>query len=124
MRALYQTGRQADALAAYQAARQALVGELGLEPGAELRELHQQILVADPGLSPAARIAARPRGRMTAARSAPSPVTGAARREPGLGRPAVPRQLPAAGAPGRPPRGTAGPDRVTGRPGRRRTPPC
>jgi DNA-binding SARP family transcriptional activator len=53
MRALYQAGRPADALAAYQTARQALVSELGLEPGAELRQLHQQILVAGPA-APAA----------------------------------------------------------------------
>jgi DNA-binding SARP family transcriptional activator len=98
MRALYQTGRQAEALAAYQTARQALVGELGMEPGSELRELHQQILAADPGLSlAAARTAGRPAaGGLSVGRSPPpGPVTRAgADREPG---PAGhgPRQLPA-----------------------------
>jgi DNA-binding SARP family transcriptional activator len=112
MRALYQAGRPADALAAYQTARQALVSELGLEPGAELRELQQRILVADPGLSPAAgsRPTARPAGgtarragfaratgaglaaatgsdRAAATGAGPAAVTGA---------PTVPRQLPAA----------------------------
>jgi DNA-binding SARP family transcriptional activator len=38
MLALYASGRQADALAAYQDARRALDG-LGLEPGPRLREL-------------------------------------------------------------------------------------
>jgi DNA-binding SARP family transcriptional activator len=50
MLALYRAGRQADALAAYQAARRELVNELGLEPGAGLRLLHQQILGASPHL--------------------------------------------------------------------------
>ena len=54
MLALYRTGRQADALAAYQAARRTLVEELGLEPSAELRELEQDILRHDPSLSPPA----------------------------------------------------------------------
>jgi DNA-binding SARP family transcriptional activator/tetratricopeptide (TPR) repeat protein len=44
MLALYRSGRQAEALAAYQRARSALVGELGIEPGVRLREAHQQIL--------------------------------------------------------------------------------
>jgi predicted ATPase/DNA-binding SARP family transcriptional activator len=44
MLALYRDGRQADALAAYQQARAMLAGELGLEPGPELRELEQAIL--------------------------------------------------------------------------------
>ena len=54
MLALYRTGRQADALAAYQAARQTLVQELGIEPSVELRELEQGILRHDPSLSPPA----------------------------------------------------------------------
>jgi DNA-binding SARP family transcriptional activator len=48
MLALYRDGRQAEALAAYQHARRLLVDELGAEPGAELRELHQQILTTGP----------------------------------------------------------------------------
>ncbi len=44
MLALYHDGRQAEALAAYQRARRVLVDEVGAEPGAELRELHRQIL--------------------------------------------------------------------------------
>jgi DNA-binding SARP family transcriptional activator len=44
IQALDRCGRQADALAAFQDARRALVGELGIEPGAELRRLHEQIL--------------------------------------------------------------------------------
>ena len=51
MLALYRHGRQAEALATYQAARRALVDELGTEPGYELRELHQRILAADPVLT-------------------------------------------------------------------------
>src|ERR1700729_2745599 len=46
MLALYRDGRQAEALAAYQAARRVLREELGTEPGPELRQLHQQILAA------------------------------------------------------------------------------
>ncbi len=72
MLALYRSGRQADALATYQQARQALVDELGVEPGEELRRLHQQILGRDPALA-----APAPAGRLDAAR-------------------VVPRQLPAA----------------------------
>jgi DNA-binding SARP family transcriptional activator len=50
MLALYRDGRQAEALAAYLQARQVLVEELGTEPGAGLRELHQQVLTGDPAL--------------------------------------------------------------------------
>jgi DNA-binding SARP family transcriptional activator len=50
MTALYRSGRQAEALDAYQDARRALVDGLGIEPGAELRELEQAILRHDPSL--------------------------------------------------------------------------
>src|SRR5262245_11015092 len=44
MLALYRSGRQADALAAYQDARSTLVEELGLDPGESLQRLEQAIL--------------------------------------------------------------------------------
>src|SRR3954468_9142338 len=50
MRALYRSGRQADALAVYQEARRVLMDELGLEPSEELRALEQAILHQDPSL--------------------------------------------------------------------------
>jgi DNA-binding SARP family transcriptional activator/pimeloyl-ACP methyl ester carboxylesterase len=50
MLALYRAGRQADALRAYRELRDILVGELAIEPGPELRELHARILRQDPGL--------------------------------------------------------------------------
>jgi DNA-binding SARP family transcriptional activator/tetratricopeptide (TPR) repeat protein len=70
MLACYRSGRQGDALAAFNRIRAALADELGMDPGRELRELHQGILRADPGL-----------------------VAAAAR---GSGDRIVPRQLPAA----------------------------
>jgi DNA-binding SARP family transcriptional activator/tetratricopeptide (TPR) repeat protein len=51
MLAMYRSGCQADALAAYQRARRLLVDQLGVEPTVELRELHQRILAADVQLS-------------------------------------------------------------------------
>jgi DNA-binding SARP family transcriptional activator/tetratricopeptide (TPR) repeat protein len=50
MLALYRADRQADALAAYQRVRRALVSELGQEPARALRELHQRILSGDESL--------------------------------------------------------------------------
>jgi DNA-binding SARP family transcriptional activator/ABC-type branched-subunit amino acid transport system substrate-binding protein/streptogramin lyase len=52
MLALYRSGRQGDALAAYAEARSGLVEQLGVEPGPELQELHHRILAHDPELGP------------------------------------------------------------------------
>ena len=51
MTALYRTGRQGDALAAYRAARRHLVEGLGVEPGPRLRELEAMILGQDTRLA-------------------------------------------------------------------------
>ena len=50
MLALYRSGRQADALAAYRDARRVLLDELGLEPSRALQELEQAILRQEPDL--------------------------------------------------------------------------
>jgi DNA-binding SARP family transcriptional activator len=55
MLALYRSGRQADALNAYQEARRTLVHEVGIEPGPALQQLHASILRQDRALSSAPR---------------------------------------------------------------------
>ena len=50
MLALYRSGRQGEALQAFQAARRALADELGIDPGRWLRQLETGILRQDPGL--------------------------------------------------------------------------
>src|SRR6266542_266365 len=51
MLALYRSGRQAEALQAYQAVRRVLDDDLGLQPGQELRDLEASILRQDEELS-------------------------------------------------------------------------
>jgi DNA-binding SARP family transcriptional activator len=47
LEALYGSGRQAEALEAYAKAREVIADELGVDPGAELQEIYQQILNED-----------------------------------------------------------------------------
>jgi DNA-binding SARP family transcriptional activator len=58
MRALYGAGRQAEALEVYEQARNKIADELGVDPGADLRQLYHQILNADEvqAVIPAARV--------------------------------------------------------------------
>jgi serine/threonine protein kinase/ABC-type glycerol-3-phosphate transport system substrate-binding protein len=51
MLALYRSGRQGDALAAYQRAREVLTEELGIDPSSELQRLQDQILRQDTALA-------------------------------------------------------------------------
>ncbi|MBS2534966.1 winged helix-turn-helix domain-containing protein [Catenulispora sp. NF23] len=66
MRSLSQSGRQADALAAFTSARRLLIGELGVEPGAELRAVHAEVLAGGPP-NPAPASASGPSARHAAA---------------------------------------------------------
>ena len=68
MLALYRAGRQSEALGAYRAARAELVEQIGVEPGAELQRLHEQILAHDPALDLPAAAEPEP---VTASRAPP-----------------------------------------------------
>jgi DNA-binding SARP family transcriptional activator/Tfp pilus assembly protein PilF len=78
MLARYRAGRPGEALAVYQQARRALADELGVEPGAELRDLQQRILARDPALA------------------GPGPAPGGEPAQAAGPRLAVPRELPGA----------------------------
>jgi ABC-type transport system substrate-binding protein/DNA-binding SARP family transcriptional activator len=70
MLALYRCGRQAEALEAYRETRAVLVDEIGVEPGGELRRLHEAILAQAPSLDlPPAR--STPEERAASARPPP-----------------------------------------------------
>jgi len=81
--ALYRSGRQADALAAYQRAREILRQELGVDPSPELRQLHEQVLRQDPALSRSA--AAVPSGQPAAGTSSGAAAPPRRRRWVGVG---------------------------------------
>ena len=60
MLALYRSGRQAEALECYRRSRQALVEELGIEPGTQLQGLERAILTHDPSLELVSRVSGSP----------------------------------------------------------------
>ncbi|GGY11243.1 AfsR/SARP family transcriptional regulator [Streptomyces minutiscleroticus] len=77
MHALYRSGRQAEALRTYQEARRLLDEELGVEPGPELRRVHERILAADAALGPpAAPLGTTAAAAVRPARLLPPDVTG------------------------------------------------
>ncbi len=57
MTALYRSGRQAEALEVYRNTRERLAEELGIEPGEELRRLHQAILTGELSAPPTPSVA-------------------------------------------------------------------
>ncbi|MGW5731741.1 MULTISPECIES: AfsR/SARP family transcriptional regulator [Streptomyces] len=83
MLALHRSGRQGEALHCYRTVRALLAEELGVDPGAELRELHRRMLADDPTLAWAGagrgRIAACPVLVTPAAGRAPDPHSGIGR---------------------------------------------
>jgi DNA-binding SARP family transcriptional activator/tetratricopeptide (TPR) repeat protein len=83
--ALYRSQRQADALAALRRAREQLAGELGLDPGPELRRLEEQLLRQDPALAiltPAGAAVSVPSSAQTSTSTSGSPSLPAAPRRP------------------------------------------
>ncbi|MEV7323493.1 BTAD domain-containing putative transcriptional regulator [Streptomyces sp. NPDC093970] len=89
MRALHAVGRSAEALDCYAALRKRLAEELGTDPGAELREVHQAVLRGGRAGSAAAPAVRTRVGTAAEARPTPRPMPGPA---PWPG--AVPGQLP------------------------------
>ena len=59
MLALYRSGRQAEALEAFQQGRRALVEELGIDPSPRLQQLHAAILRQEIDLTPARAVPAQ-----------------------------------------------------------------
>jgi DNA-binding SARP family transcriptional activator len=83
MRALDGAGRHAEALEAYGQARDAISGQLGVDPGAELRQLHADLLAKDTApagvitagvLNPPAEPAPEPRQARSTKRAASGPA--------------------------------------------------
>jgi DNA-binding SARP family transcriptional activator len=78
MLALYQSGRQSEALAAFRRARGRLASELGIEPGPDLRRTEQAILRQDPELEQPPPV--RPSRHRPAEPAPPVPVEPSRRR--------------------------------------------
>ena len=76
MVALYRSGRQAEALAAYERTRRVLMDDLGIQPGPELQRLSGQIVRHEPGLAAPAPV--------TTVRAEPAVSTGRRRFTPVL----------------------------------------
>src|SRR5712692_8344828 len=72
MLALYRSGRQAEALEAYQETRRVLVEQLGIEPSPALQELERAILRQDPALDLGTGPPAPERSILVASRDEPS----------------------------------------------------
>ncbi|MGH3711881.1 MAG: AfsR/SARP family transcriptional regulator [Micromonosporaceae bacterium] len=87
MTALYRSGRQADALRAYQELRVRLRDHLGVDPDPELQALHLAILNRDPALDPPGAVPDPLGSSALAPSGTPAPDPGTP--------PPVPRQLPA-----------------------------
>jgi DNA-binding SARP family transcriptional activator len=74
MLALYRLGCRADALSIYRAGHRIMIAEVGLEPGPQLRSLHQRLLADDPSLMEP--LGARAQGLLLRA-AGPAPASGA-----------------------------------------------
>jgi DNA-binding SARP family transcriptional activator/tetratricopeptide (TPR) repeat protein len=97
MLARYRGGEPSRALEVYRSSRRRLVAELGVEPGAELQELHEAVLRTDPALDLAAAPAAAPAAPPPEPRQLPADVASF------VGRAAELATLDALLADGRPP---------------------
>jgi DNA-binding SARP family transcriptional activator/WD40 repeat protein/class 3 adenylate cyclase/energy-coupling factor transporter ATP-binding protein EcfA2 len=72
--ALYRSGRQRDALEAYQRVRRLLTDELGIEPGPDLRRLEAAVLAQDSSLDVLRPLPAAARAGLPAALAAVGPA--------------------------------------------------
>ncbi|MGS2613336.1 BTAD domain-containing putative transcriptional regulator [Micromonospora sp. LZ34] len=74
MLALYRSGRQAEALAAYREFDEMLRDEYGIEPGDALQDLHRRMLRSDPALIPPTAVSLPPAAVEVATPSEPAPA--------------------------------------------------